>query len=550
MNARSFTRRQIAPFMGAAGVLGFAAAQSVQAAETGTLDPATVWTSGVHRVDTDRTVAGDVLLAPGATIAIAAGVTLRIMGQFDAPLTHVIHGAGKIDLNHSRTPVAYPEWWGARPGDGDADCLPALQSCLAAHPTVWLCAGDYYIADTLVVDRSFVRLCGTGYHGRQAGEGTRLLVRSGSADVLRAGPARKPPTVNDFTQGIEIRDIELGRTLPVEGTAARDPAGLRAQFVLFCRFEHLSARESAVGFAATGAVRTYFRDCIAFRSQAGAASGGHFRGFQFGGTQGVGLAGANGSVFLIDCNVSIGGNPEVSDSVGLLLEGGFADTFVENFEATSLQTGIRIDGATARIGDMAVAGHSNLHIRNAVVDQCGSVGIEIADTSEHALIDIQDPYVAVAGGGKAAILVTSAKGATTIVGGQLIGRSDTRRTACGIEVSGSSGLDVSGMKVTDFAKPLSLRASKGISISGQVHNPHDSASGAAAELSGCAAISLRLRLSGQANCFAHGVTVVGAKGTTAIDTTLFEQPAIKGANVVVDGNPLDRSAERVRLIGT
>lgn len=492
--------------------------------------------AGIHKVEANTTVKGDLTLAPGARIEIAAGRTLTVLGQFSAPVGPVLGGGGTLDLNQGRTPAACPEWWGARANDGAADCLPALRACLAAHPVMLLRAADYFIDDTLVIDRPFARVWGAGYRGAQEGQGTRLLVKSGSADVVRVGLAKSPATVNGFLQGVDLRWMDLSRTRPVEG----DAAGLRVHYVLHCQFEGLSSRESAVGFAVGAAVRTYLRDCIAFRSLPGKVAGkaaGTWRGFHLGGMESIGLAGANGSLFLHDCNTSIGGDPGVNDPVGVLLEGGFADTFIANMEVTSHATGIRIDGAAARLGSKAIAGHANLHIRLPIVDQCGLRGIEIRDTSEFALIDIADAYVAVAPGAQAAIVLDGAHGAMTITGGQLIGRSDaSRHEAVGLSVRASTGLDVRGLKIADFGRPVVLDGVSGTAVQAQIVNPLIAAGAPAVTLRGCRDVVLRCRVAGKVGAFADGVAFAeNTPGNALVETALFDTGALSGVRVRTGG---------------
>lgn len=534
------SRRGFVPLFaaGIAAVAGSAGAEPMRPTATtpGLSDnaPDTVLPAGLHKISTNITIKGDLVLQPGARIELASGSSLTVMGEFSAPIGPVFSGAGRVDLNRSRTPTAYPEWFGAESDNGAADCLPAFRACMAAHPIMLLRAADYWFSDTLVVDRPFVRIWGAGYRGSDRGQGTRILVRSATADVMRVGFDTSPSSVNAFLQGVDIRWLELGRTMAVAKGPRGEPAGLRVQYVLCCQFEALSSRESGIGFAAVGAVRTHLRDCIAFRSLPGTTAG-TWRGFQMGGFEAIGLAGTNGSIFLTDCNVSIGGNPGVTDAVGLLLEGGFADTFVINLEVTSLETGIRIDGAAQRIGGFAVAGHANLHLHMPVIDQCGIVGIDVRATSEYALIEISDPYIAVAPGATAAIRANGVHGALTVMGGQLIGRSAKGNAAvAGITAKASSGLDVNGIKIADFAVPVHLAECRGVSLSGQINNPVLVSDSPAITLRRCGNVSLRMRVAGKDGAFAAGIAVgEHPRQPLLIDASLIEDAALRGGAVVL-----------------
>lgn len=493
----------------------------------------TVLTPGTWRVESDLILTSGLIVSPGARIEVAAGCTLTITGAFSAPVEPVFTGAGTVDLNGAALMAAHPEWFGAQPGNGAADCLSAFRACLAAHPVMLLRPDDYYLSDTWTIERPFVRIWGSGYLGRMRGEGTRLIVKSATADVVRVGPSRQPGAVNDFLQAVDLRWMNLGRTEPVNSGSGREPAGLRVQYVLLCQFEALSSRENGIGFSAVGAVRSYFRDCIAFRSLPGVTAG-TFRGFHLGGLDQIGLAGANASVFLNDCNVSIGGSPGVDDPVGLILEGGFADSFITNFEATALNAGIRVVGRTEGLSVAATTGHANLHIRMPIVDQCRSVGIEIADTSDFSLIDISDCYIAVASGAEAAIRCSAARGATSIVGGQLIGRSDQHGRAVGMEIAESRGVETAALKIADFRRPVVIRKSSGIRLNGQITNPVVRAEGAAISVADSLATTIDMGVNGLPGAFSEAVVVNGAPSDAVrLAPHLVDPKAVRGKIAVV-----------------
>lgn len=544
------TRRGMLPLIGVGtGVLASDTRAQLPAARPAEGLSATVLQAGIHRVTANTTLHGDLMLLPGARIEVAAGRTLTIAGHFSAPLSHVFTGSGRVDLNHSRTPAAYPEWWGAAPDDGDTDCLPALTACLAAHPTLLLGAGDYYIADTWRIERGFCRIWGSGYRGTIPGRGTRILVKSGSADVLRVGPERRPPTINDHVQALDLRWMNLTRTLPVDTGGGHLPAGLDARYLVCCHFEGVSAFEHAVGFRASGVVRSYFRDCLAFRSLPGAQTRAPFRGFLLDGMADIGLAGGNASIFLVDCNATIGGQPHVADPVGLLLDGGFSDSYVINFETSAIASGIRARGRSAELGRRAMTGHGNLHIRMPIIDQCTGIGIEISDTSEHGMIEIAEPYVAVAHGSPAGIRLDRLRGAVSISGGQLYGRTDAEGggMAAGLWASDSRGLSLAGLKVLEHRQPLRLDRCRGLAVQAWIGNPTQSAKGPAVSLGACGHGSIGVQVSGKNGAFSEGVAVTGPAEALRVDVTGIDSAAIAGGaarRATLDRRPLDAPARQ------
>jgi hypothetical protein len=483
---------------------------------------------GVHRVSQSLTVKTDLALSPGAQIHIEQGRTLRLLGDLVAPVSHIFTGPGTVDLNQSRAAAAYPEWWGARGGEADTDSLPALQACIAAHPVTLLGATDYHISDTLRIERPFIRIWGAGYRGRQTGEGTRLIVRGGTADVVRIGPAYQPRQVNDYLQGVDLRWVQLTRAEPVRTAAV----GLRVAFVLHCHIEAVSAFEHATGFVVTGAVRTVLRDCIVFRSRDQADAGVPFRGFHLDGTAETGLAGGNASLFLDDCNVSIGGRPNVPDPVGLLLEGAFADSFVTSFETAGVAAGIRVSGEAGQLGGRGRAGHANLHIRMPILDQC-RMGIEITDVSPYGLIELSEPYVALAPQALAAIRLDRVRGGTTLTGGQIIGFDDARAggNGLGLHATDSEGLSVHGLKLTDLRRPVGIDHCAAVRLEASINNPGQAASQSAIWIRASTRVSVRSGVRGKRDAFPQAVLIVDDQSSGIdIETTGLDRDAVVGGD--------------------
>lgn len=488
---------------------------------------------GMHRVTTNTTLKTDVVVQPGATIHVAAGATLTILGCFQAPVATIFVGPGTVDLNRSRTPHAHPEWWGAVPGDGAQNCLPALQACLAAHPVMHLLPADYFIEGSFVVERPFCQIRGAGFRGTEGWRGTRLVLTTGHGDVMRVGPANRPPTVNDYPQNIEISALALGRSRPVDAASSRRPAGLVAQYLLCARLEQISSNEHAIGFSARGLVRTQLIDCFAFRSLHGTQPGQPWRGFLLDGMDDIGLAGGNASLFLIDCNATVGGDPQVSDGVGLLLEGAFADTFVINFETTAVATGIRADGKAGQIGERGRNGHVNLHLRMPIIDQCGEAGIILRDTSAHMMVDISEPYVATAPNAQAAIRCDAMRGSASISGGQLIGTTSSANggNAAGLMAYDSDGLQIHGLKLLECPRPVEMSNCRGFSIQGLILNQDFPTRRDAVRLQDCVRGALAMVINGSSRAFASGVRIDGDCHRVRIDATGHDDDAFQnGAN--------------------
>jgi hypothetical protein len=509
--------------------------------------------AGRYLVSTDLTVSGDLMLLPGAAIWVERGATLTLAGDFIAPRSTVFHGAGRIDMNRGRAVAASPEWWGAAPGDSGVDSLPALQACLAAHPSMQLGSADYYISGTWKIATPHRRICGAGNYRHGPNQGTRIIVNSGALDVIQVGPDSMPGGPNDFLQRVEIRSVELGRTVapvpPAPGKEIQGPAGMRVQYVLNCHFENISAPEHSIGYAVSAAVRSFFRTCEAFRSMPGQKrTNDFFLGFLLNGYAETGLAGGNASIYLMDCLVSTGGSPPLERSVGVCLDGAFADSFLINLETSAVGVGIQAYGVAQHPSkSLRRTGNVDLHIVMPILDQCGQAGIELVNLSEYALVDLVDPYVAVAAGGEAAIRLRDCGGQTTITGGQLLGWTDAERGGNALGVAGATvdGLAVKGTKLLGFRQPVALDKCTDFELEVAINNLDQSASQAAVRLADCERGFVRPRIKGRVGVFPLGIELAG-RGNSAlsVDCTGISPACIQGAganSLHVGGGSIRRS---------
>lgn len=479
---------------------------------------------GVHRIDRDTRIAGDVRLEPGARIVVAAGATLALLGHFSAPIGPVFSGAGKVDLALGRTLEAYPEWWGARTEDG-SDCAPAIDACLAAHPVMRLGPHSYFVSRMIAIERNNRHIIGSGQRWLEPGSGTRIVLTSGSGDVMRIGTLRRPPDTNNYVQGVMVSDLMLTRSVPAPGSDTRAGTGLRLSYCLYADISRVHSAEHVNAFVLSGVVRSYLRDCSAFRSPAGGAASSVFRGYVCDGAAEGGFAGGNASIYLVDCNASTGGQPRLTESVGLLLDDAFADTYAANFETAAMATGIRLSGKASGLrGDRRRSGHVDVRIVAPVLDQCSSVGIELSDISEHSAIDIIDPYVVPAVSGRAAMTFDRVRGMVSVRGGQLL----SANYASGVIATDSDGIELSGVKLLSFREPVRMTRCRDFALSIAINQPSGGAAGPAILLTDCAEGSVAARIKGSAGAFPAGVAVQGASRALSIETATIRAETVGG----------------------
>jgi len=93
--------------------------------------------AGTHAVSADLTIPANITLKVerGATLAIADGKTLTIIGGLEAGLYQVFSwtGSGKVVFGSygGKTPELYPQWWGSA-GDGSTDDTVAMKAAIIA----------------------------------------------------------------------------------------------------------------------------------------------------------------------------------------------------------------------------------------------------------------------------------------------------------------------------------------------------------------------------------------------------------------------------------
>lgn len=499
---------------------------------------------GVHRIDRDTVIRSDVVLDPGARILLANNARLQFLVAFAAPVAPVFSGAGTVDLNASRTIEAYPEWWGAD-GESGADCIAAIDACLAAHPVMRLGAHSYFVSRTIAIERHNRHLIGSGQRWIAPGSGTRIVL-TGGGDVMRIGTLRKPGSINDFVQGVMVSDLTLTRSVPAGGGGHEAPAGLRMRYCLYVDVSRVHSAENINGFALGGVVRSYLRDCSAFRSPAGGTASSVFHGFACDGSVDIGLAGGNASIYLVDCAASTGGQPRLTESVGLWLDHAFADTYAANFETAAMATGIRLSGrATGMRDSLLRTGHADVRILAPVLDQCSDIGIEVSDLSPHAMIDIADAYVTSSSTGRVTLSFDRARGLTSVRGGQLLVGPGT--AAVGIAATNSDGLEFAGVKLLNYRSPVRMTRCRDFSLSVAINLPDGGAGGPAVLLSDCSDGTANARAKGPPATFTAGVAVTG--GTTrslVVDASGISAAAVGGEQNRVTFAGVPANAVRIR----
>lgn len=367
-----------------------------------------------------------------------------------------------------------PEWFGARVNDGRADCAPAIEACVALCPVTQLAQADYFIRRTLVIDRGRRTMRGAGRYANDEGQGTRIILQGGApdvhdADILLVGSVRKPAGNSDaYPTGVHLSDFTLirdGASAPhPSGDLRRYPAGLRASYLNHCTLARISSLESSVGFYIGATVYTKVDDCLAQRLAAGRGGGQDLAaGFFLDGTPEFGFSGGNASIYLSRC-LAVGQHAGHVQPAGLVAEGAFVDSFIDQFEAARIDTGMRFSARGAARPEQTI----DLHVRGCVLDGCGTNGIELDLTgAQGASVEIVDPYIYSSGsGGAGGIVMRDGGGLVTVTGGQVHG--DFREGS--LLLRRTRGVRVQGLKIHNGSRPVVAEDSGALHLEPQISN--------------------------------------------------------------------------------
>lgn len=370
---------------------------------------------GTYLVSTDLTFTVPVTMEYGAVITIPTGITLTFNGGFDAGVyqTFACVGTGAVVFNASKRRYGYAEWWGAV--TGGPDCTTAINAALIALRKTQLMPADYWTTSRLLMGLPFRELAGSGYQfdGVNSNFVTRILLQSGTADILQVGPDVFPGSVNALYKENYVHDIYLVRTIaPVVTTPSN---GLKNIYTLYAKFENVKSEGSVYGFQFYGTVQTYVNRCFAFRQTAGTGGADIFYGFYVNGAAAIGLNSGNASLYLNYCNASIGGI-SIANSNGFYADSGFTDLFLESPESSGCAIGVNIQGDGSAVSNLK---NIDLHINNPILDAFTYAGLLLNNINKFGAVTVTGGYYGAAAGASAGLYITNSNGAVVISGGQV-----------------------------------------------------------------------------------------------------------------------------------
>jgi len=402
-------------------------------------------------------------LEAGVTVTYAAGVEAGVHQIFD------LTGSSAIVINPAFTSTGYPEWWGARTGNGDFDCQPALAACIVACRVTQLQDADYFMNQTLVIDTPNRTVMGSGmdWNGPHH-PGTRIIINKPALDGVFIGTRSSPGLINDFLQHVRLEKLCVwrngGPTPPPTGFGG--PTGIKMQYCLNCRLQEVGSHEHSTAFSYQGVVYTKTMYCQAARSVAGTSpANDFFVGFYV--DEGGAIGAAAGDASLYFDSSSVNGTTVTTLVYGWYFPRGFTDVFIRSCETTQTDDSIRA------ISDPANESSSqDFHIVNNIFDGCTKNGIYIqgAPSSAGCVVNIMGNYVAAAGQPfGAGIRLHLANGTISVTNNMVLGDAGAS-SGCGLLVDGCNGVTSQGNMYSDCFSPIVVQNASNVNVSDIVNN--------------------------------------------------------------------------------
>jgi len=461
----------------------------------------------------------------GSTITISTGITLTINGAFNAGVYQVFNcvGTGAVVFNTQFNLIGNPEWWGAVTNTG-ADSTAAILACFVACPITQLQAADYYVATTLQLNTSGRTIRGAGpFYNGVVGDSTRVLSLTGTDNVITVGPSSQPATINDFTSGITIENLQISRaTAP---NIASGCAGILSRWTLYQKITNVKSVESISGFHYLGTVACYTSNCWAFRSTAGSGAGtDYWYGFYVDGTAGIPASGGNASIYFSDTNsnnvIDLGVN-----SNGFYVNNNWADTSLTNPEITGCATGINIQGNASTIFGF---GETDFNIVKPVIDNFLFAGIYVNNMSKYGSLSIVGGFAAPGGVGTptGSIYVNNSLGSIAISEFQHILGPNTSITGGLVILNSKNVTSINNAYLECSGIPVILSTASNCVIMDRALN-NSYVSSAVVQLTASEANKLEMTCSGAANKFGQGYQALStANGRNEFNCTGLDSSSI------------------------
>lgn len=490
--------------------------------------PAFEFGAGTFLISASITLSMPIKMRPGSKFNIPNGVTLTLSNTFDPgdlSQKFVCTGTGKVVFSPEKVSIGYPEWWGAVPNVPGGDCLAAINASIVACPKTIISQGDYYTSGTVLLSTAHRELCGiipmvTGNGGQ--GAGSRIIVKSGSADVVRQGLISDPGNIANYLYGTSTRNLQLLRSIapipPASGSEINGCAGLRVTYSQFTNIDHVDTEENTLGITGYGNIRLNITFSDNFRSVAGSTTANDiFWGMFFPNGGQIGGSQANASLRIIDCS-STSANTSVA-STGMIFGGSARDTFISRFECGTCDSGIILNGGASGSTNLS---DIDIQIDSCIIDGFKINGILINNMNSSSALRLTNNYVSPASYAIAssyAIHTENCKGAMIVASNEI---DCIQAPQCvGMGFGTPAGLKTSGNIINNSNSPVIVASGNDVTMDDIIRNTtaRTGASPAINCIGTNTVLVIRSSVSGAAGSYPQGV-LLSSTTTTRSEVNL------------------------------
>lgn len=396
--------------------------------------------AGTYLIEKNTTITCQIILAEGAILNIAEGVTVTFKtNSLNAGRYQIFTGNGNVTGNID---YAVPEWF-----EHATEYSSAINTCLRSFNSCTLADKTYNISNSVVLNKSGMRLTGTAL-GQTVSSSRSIIKCSGNFTALSIGDSSKTE-INSFPSGIYVSSIIVEAENPSEGIK-----GIVCDTLLHSVLQDIECRNFAIDYYFHGCIFCLIKYCIAIQYFDTMVK----HGFECGGTVTNGVIGSNASIYFINCSAT-GTSTTAYYDWAFYITGAPADTFVYGFESSGYMNGIYItdDYKTSAYSE------SDITLQNVIIDSYNLHGImlEGLDNSNNpGTVTIVNSYTS-SGSVNAetyGIRVRNCSTPVSIIGTRIVGSSGGN-SAIGIYADSSNGISSTGNLITDMPRPYLINGS-------------------------------------------------------------------------------------------
>ena len=299
---------------------------------------------GAYRISTSLTIANHVTFLPGAYVVIPSGVIVTFAGSINAGM-HKIFQCEAADAyvalqTTSPTREGFPEWWGAKTGDGAAGVrtanTAALTACMRAVPTTVLATGVYYTNGEVRLDQSYRSVRGSGR------DKTAISSNHATAHVMNVGGV----VGSYYVERPHISGMTLHRSVgaTVGATVADDLLqghGLHIRMISNAVVREVDTSGNLIGTYWANALSPLWEDCFDYMSGFGARCYSFYLDGEASDAMGTGFPSL---IVFRGEKIRQTNAGAAALSYGMKVKGQYTDMWVNGVETAGVHKGLHLDG--------------------------------------------------------------------------------------------------------------------------------------------------------------------------------------------------------------